>query len=95
MNKTLTLEIESKHAKSRSTARVQEMVSFLRHQAHQEKRRLRKMHGLPDTKEDIPEDINVSELVRMSSKALQKCNINSLLELLNNNGIAKYKIIKS
>ena len=93
MTKTLTLEITSKHARSKSTARVQEMLSFLRHQAYQEKRKLKKIYGISDSKEDIPEDINVSELVRMSSKDLQKCNINGLLELLNNNGIAKYRIL--
>jgi hypothetical protein len=93
MEQLVTLEIKSKHAKSRCTAKEDQMFSFLRHQAFQEKRRIRNLCGLPDNAEELPSNAHMSELVRMSSCALKRCRMNDLLSLLNNNGIAKYTIL--
>lgn len=93
MTKTLTLEIETIHTKTRSTAREQEMHVYLRHQAFQQKRHVRVKCGLPDNKKALPDDAHESRLVRMSSLQINKCGISELLYLLNKNDIATYKIL--
>jgi len=92
--KTLTVTTTGQYAASNSTftGSKKQVINSLRVEASRMRRESRLSRKLEDSVHAINENSHPSRLVTMASFKINNLGMESLLELINNHGVIKYKV---